>query len=145
MRLEPICELNAAYNDSTFGEKFVLVRPYGNEGGIAYGELDGTIRGEKLRGDLRFANHPQPRSDGTMLPNSHGVIKTHDGAMVLISITGRTVFSDLGGRQLLMVLFESEDARYKWVNNTVCLLEGIFDPKAMSMRAQVYECVSDRV
>ncbi|MCI4347689.1 MAG: DUF3237 domain-containing protein [Thermoplasmata archaeon] len=143
MRLEPLCELDAAYRDSSFGEKFVLVRPYGNEGGAAYGELDGTVRGEKLRGALRLANHPRRRSDGAMLPDAHGLIKTHDDALVLVSMQGRTVFTDAGGRQLLSVLLETEDERYKWLNNTVCVLEGTFDPKTMSMRANIYACVSD--
>ncbi|MCI4352541.1 MAG: DUF3237 domain-containing protein [Thermoplasmata archaeon] len=143
MRLEPICELDAAYRDSSFGEKFVLVRPYGNEGGAGYGELDGTVTGDKLRGSLRLTNHPRRRSDGAMLPDAHGLIKTHDDALVLVSLQGRTVFTEAGGRQLLSVLFETEDERYKWLNNSVCILEGTFDPQTMRMRAKVYACVSE--
>lgn len=78
-----------------------------------------------------------------MLPDAHGLIKTHDGALVLVTMQGRTVSTESGGRQLLSVLLESEDDRYKWVNNTVCALEGVFDPKTMSMRAKVYACVSE--
>ena len=32
------------------------------------------------------------------------------------------------GRQLLMMLLESADDRYAWLNNTVCICEGAFDP-----------------
>jgi hypothetical protein len=117
--------------------------PYGNEGGAGYGELEGTVRGEKLTGSIRLANHPRRRSDGLMLPDAQGVIKTHDNALVLVSMQGRTVFTEVGGRQLLSVLFETEDERYKWLNNTVCILEGSFDPDTMSMRAKIYACVSD--
>lgn len=143
MRLDPLCELEAAYRESSFGQKFVLMKPYGNEGGSAYGELDGTIQGEKLRGALRLTNHPRRRSDGAMLPDANGLIKTHDDALVLVSMQGRTVPTEAGGRQLLSVLFETDDERYKWLNNTVCVLEGTFNPKTMSMRAKIYSCVSD--
>jgi hypothetical protein len=46
------------------------------------------------------------------LPDFRGVISTADGAKVLVSFTGRTIFVPRGnetvGRQLLMALFESE-------------------------------------
>jgi uncharacterized protein DUF3237 len=143
MRLEPMCELDAAYRETSFGEKFVLVWPYGNEGGAPYGELEGTVTGEKLQGAVRLSNHPRRRSDGAMLPDAHGLIKTHDRALVLVSLQGRNIFGPSGGRQLLSVLFEAEDERYHWLNNTVCVLEGTFDPTAMKMHAKVYPCVSD--
>lgn len=143
MRLDPLCELEAAYRDSTFGTKFVLVKPFGNEGGAAYGELDGTVKGERLRGAIHIANHPDRRSDGVMLPDAHGVIQTHDRAFVLISLRGRTIFTEGQGTQVLSVLLYSDDERYKWVNNTVGILEGIFDGKSMTMPAKIYLCVSD--
>lgn len=143
MRLEPICELEAAYRDSSFGQKFVLARPYGNESGAAYGELDGIVRGERLSGALRLVNHPRRRGDGAMLPDAQGLIKTHDDALILVSLQGRTVPTEAGGRQLLSALFETEDERYKWLNDTVCVLEGTFDPRTMSMRARIFACVSD--
>jgi hypothetical protein len=143
VHLEPLCELEASYRDSTFGQKLVLLRPFGNEGGVAYGELDGSVEGEKLRGAIRLANHPDRRSDGAMLPDAHGVIKTHDEAFVLVSMRGRAIFSEGQGAQVLSVLLYSDDERYKWVNNTVGLLEGTFDSKTMTMRAKIYLCVSD--
>ena len=67
-----------------------------------------------------------------MLPNLRGVVSTHDGGEVIFELSGRTVWFDRDGqrvgRQLLMMLLESADDRYAWLNNTVCICEGAFDP-----------------
>jgi hypothetical protein len=143
MHLEPVCDLEATYAPSTFGVTFVLVRPYGGDGGMAYGELNGTVSGEKLRGALHLANHPDRRGDGVMLPDAHGVIKTDDGKWILIAFQGRTVFKDGLGSQLLTVQFHTEDEPYKWLNDTMCVLEGLISPKTDTMRAKIYSCVSN--
>ncbi len=143
MRLEPLCEMELAYRNSTFGEKFVLARPYEGEEGSGYGEGDGTVRGEKIRGTVRWVNHPHRRTDGSMLPDAHGIIKTEDGAFILFTLQGRTVFVEGKGRQLLSAMFESEDRRYNWLNNTFSILEGEIDPETATMRARVYTCVSN--
>ena len=105
MQLEPLCEMELVYRDSTFGEKFVLSKPYGSEEGSGYGEGEGTINGERIRGTLRWVNHPHRRSDGSMLPNAQGIIKTEDGALVHFSLEGRTVIVGGKGRQLLSAIF----------------------------------------
>jgi hypothetical protein len=103
------------------------------------------VTGKRLQGKVRLTNHPRRRSDGVMLPDAHGVIRTADGAIVLFTLHGRTVFVKERGRQLLAAIFESSDNRYTWLNNTFCVLEGAFDPSTMSMRARLYSCVSDLV
>ncbi len=82
MRIELICETELAYRDSTYGQKFLLARPYGSEEGSGYGEGDGTIWNERIHGTTRWVNHPHRRSDGSILPDAHGVIRTEDGAFV---------------------------------------------------------------
>jgi len=69
------------------------------------------------------------RSDAAALPDFRGVISTADGAKVLVSLTGCTVFmpprgNERVGRQLLMALFESDDERYAWLNREVRIAEG---------------------
>jgi hypothetical protein len=144
MRLEHVCDMELAYREEPlYGRGLVLVRPYGGEEGAGYGEGDGHVTGERLRGPLRWVNHPHRRSDRVMLPDAHGCIWTDDGAAVLFTLQGRTVFSGDQGRQLLSVLFEADDARYQWLNDTFCILEGAYDRTTMTMRARVYACVSD--
>jgi hypothetical protein len=145
MKLELLCEMELAYTPSLFGEKFILEQPYGTEEGSGFGDLEGSVKGGRVTGKVRLTNHPHRRSDGVMLPNGHGVIRTDDEGIVLFTLQGRTVFVGEQGRQLLAATFESSDERYKWLNNTFCVLEGAFDPPTMSMRARVYSCVSDLV
>jgi len=145
MHLELLGEMELVYRDSSFGEKFILASPFGGKEGSGYGEGEGSIKGERINGSLRWVNHPHRRSDGSMLPDAHGVIKTVDSAIILFAMQGRTVWVGEKGRQLLSVTFESENERYKWLNNTYCVLEGAIDSVALKMRSRVYVCISDMV
>src|SRR2546426_8217758 len=99
MRLENLCEMQLGLRGLT------LIRPYGGEQGAAYVDIDGAITGEKLSGTFHGVNHPRRRSDGAMLPDAHGVIQTHDGAAVLFSMAGRTVWVETpSGRQRRQLL-----------------------------------------
>jgi hypothetical protein len=146
MRLEHVCDIEVAYREeSAYGGKFLLIRPYGSEEGTGYGEGDATFTGPKLRGTARWVNHPHRRSDGAMLPDTHGVILTADGAQIMFSFRGRTFFEGEIGKQLLTVTFEAEDERYRWLNTSFCVLEGVIDGERLSMRARIYACVNDLV
>lgn len=144
MRLEYLCDMELRYQDLPFGtKKIVMVRPYGGEEGTAYGEGDGTVTGERLRGQVRWVNHPHRRSDGVMLPDAHGLIATGDGAMVMFTLQGRTVFRGEAGGQLLTVTFEAEDERYRWLCDGLCVLEGTISAERLSMQARIYQCVHE--
>jgi hypothetical protein len=88
-------------------------------------------------------NHPHRRSDKTMLPDLHGIITTHDGAFVLFSLEGRTIFPDPKGNQLLTTTFEAEDERYRWLNTSFCVLEGVIDLETGQFKTQVYICINE--
>jgi Protein of unknown function (DUF3237) len=141
MQIELLCSMDWAYTDD-----FHLARPYGNESGLGWGIGTGTVTGARLGGAVQWSNQPLRRGDGSMLPNARGVITTPDGAEVFVDLTGRTVFVDQQGetvgRQLLMTLFESEDGRYAWLNNTVCMTEGVINPAALTAHFEVYVCQS---
>jgi hypothetical protein len=146
MQLEHICDMELVYREEPFYHgKFLLVRPYDGEEGTGYGEGDGRVTGPRLHGSVRWVNHPHRRSDGTMLPDAHGVILTEDNAVILFTLQGRTVFEQNQGRQLLSVLFEAEAESYRWLNETFCVLEGLIDSERLQMRARVYACRSDLV
>jgi hypothetical protein len=142
MRLEKLCSVDFRYLDSYFP------RPYGDESGPGWGVGEGTVSGERLNGTLTWSNHPSLRSDGVALPDFRGVITTADGSKVMISFTGRTAFVPRGtetvGRQLLMVLFESEDEDYTWLNTEVCVGEGVHDPHPPS-HFEVYLCKNELI
>jgi hypothetical protein len=146
MLLEYICEMNLVYRELPLtGEKFMLVRPYGGEEGSAYGEGDGTVSGPRLQGTIRWVNHPHRRSDGTMLPDAHGIIFTSDRCFIMFTLQGRTIFEQGVGKQLLNVIFEAEAEPYRWLNSTLCVLEGLIDGTRLEMRARVFACRSDMV
>jgi hypothetical protein len=78
-----------------------------------------------------------------MMPNAQGLIKTEDGALIHFSLQGRTVTVGGLGRQLLSALFESADEKYKWLNNTFCIVEGKIDIDKLIMNFRVFSCISD--
>jgi hypothetical protein len=144
MRLEHLCDMELVYREEAlYGGKFLVVRPYGGEEGSGYGEGDGSVSGSKLSGTVRWVNHPHRRSDGTMLPDAHGVIVTDDGALVMFTLQGRTFFENDTGKQVLTTIFEAEDTRYRWLNATMCILEGMISAERGSMRARIYACVHE--
>ena len=144
MQLELICEMVLSYREEPLtGKKFLLVRPFGGEEGTGYGEGDGTVAGPRIQGTLRWVNHPHRRSDGIMLPDAHGIILTHDHAVIMFTLQGRTVFEQEQGKQLLSVIFEAEAEAYRWLNTTFCVLEGLIDSQRLEMSARVYACRSD--
>jgi hypothetical protein len=142
MRLEHLCDVELAYQGG-----FNVVRPYGGEEGTGFGAGDGTVRGQRLSGTVRWVNHPHRRSDATMLPDAHGLITTADGAEIMFAFSGRSVMVDTPEgpkrRQVLPTLFEAEDERYRWLNSSVCILEGKIDPQTLRMEARIYVCMSE--
>ena len=137
MNLDEFCTMELRYRGD-----FHLVRPYGNESGTGWGIGDGVVSGSRLAGTTQWSNQPTRRGDGVMLPHARGVIATADDAEVIFDLTGRTVFVERNGeevgRQLLTVLFESEDDRYSWLNNTMCVGDGLIDPATLTVRIDVF-------
>lgn len=114
---------------------------YGGDEGIGYGEGHGTATG-RIEGAVVWSNYPRRRSDGRMLPNARGLITTSDGASILFELRGRTIFGDDGlGRQNLVGWFESDHERYRWLNDVVCIAEGMIHTEGMEIR--VYAGIHD--
>ena len=137
MQLSYLCDMELTYEGG-----FRLVRPYGGQEGTGFGQGRGVVRGDRLHGTLQWVNQPHRRSDSAMLPDVHGLILTEDGAEIMFSLQGRTVWRpDGSGGQLLTALFEAEDERYRWLNTSLCVLEGVI--VMPTMQARVYECVHE--
>ncbi len=143
MRLNLLCEMQLGYDQIDDKTDFTLVRPYGGEEGSGFGGGTGAVTGEKLTGTLRWVNHPHRRTDSVMLPDAHGMITTHDGAIVLFSLSGRTIITNGRGTQLLTMLFEAEDERYRWINNTYCVMEGIINVTKGVVESKVWQCINE--
>lgn len=141
MRLEHVCDMELAYQGV-----FTLVQPYGSQEGAGFGLGTGLVSGEQMSGTVRWAHHPQRRSDGTLLVDAHAVITTDEGCEIVCSWRGRSQ-SDAGkGFQsiyVLTALFEAEEERYQWLNRTVCIAEGRHHPETLRLQLRFYACLPE--
>ncbi len=82
-----------------------------------------------------------------MLPDVHGLITTGDGAKIVFDLHGRTVFNRDGsqGGQGLVGWFESEDERYTWLNDAICVAEGTILPDSNRIEIHVYEAINELI
>jgi hypothetical protein len=145
VRLDPLCTIAFEYTDFES-----LKQPEYDEGQedapvrAAWGLLEGTVSGERLSGTLRWSNNPLIQPDGVVLPNLRGVVSTAEDVKVFVGLTGRAVFVPRDGapiyRQLLMALFESDSPAYEWLNNEVCIAEGLHTPESPPSKMNVYLC-----
>jgi hypothetical protein len=120
MRLEPLYTLRFTYPEEW---RIGLGEPDSKESQwffFSEGRCDGRISGA-----FRGANHPRQRSDGTFQPNFQGIIETDDDATIYVDIGGYGRAYPAGRRQIVgYSLHLSHDARYRWLNDTVCASTG---------------------
>jgi len=84
-----------------------------------------------------------------MLPNAGGLVTTPDGAKVTFVMQGRTVFGknakgESVGGQNIVIWFEADDERYKWLNDAMCVVEGVIAGLG-SIRFRVFECMNELI
>lgn len=93
---------------------------------------EGNVTG-RLQGRLRGANFPRRRVDKTAVTDFRGVLETADGAVILFEYHGygraHTPEHDrVAGpnrRQWVATAFHhSQDERYRWLNDVVCVGTG---------------------
>ncbi len=136
MRLDHIFEIEMQFKDFFFSAES---RPAGQ---LCYALGIGAVRGEGLRGTLRWTNRARRRDDGTRqvfspvvqststwLPHFDGVILTDDGAHILFSFSGynRSVEMKncLHHRAITArITFSSVHDRYRHLNKVFGVLVG---------------------
>jgi hypothetical protein len=142
MRLEPLCRMTMHYAEGAWP------RPFGGEEGAGYGWGEGSISGELLHGALRWSNSPRRREDGVWTPDLRGVLRTDDGAEILVSMHGQSVQERTAGvgRAILArveLLAENED--YRWLNTVLVVGEGEIDEETEEWWLETYVCVNEVV
>ena len=143
VHLEPVSVFRWSYDERgrVAPPGYALVSAYEGDEGIGYGEGLGAATG-RIQGEVVWSNYPRRRSDGRMLPNARGLITTSDGGSILFELRGRTIFGADGlGRQNLVGWFESDHERYLWLNDVVCIAEGMIGDGGMEIR--VYAGIHD--
>jgi hypothetical protein len=131
MRLEHLFDLDLRYE----GE-YVVVRPYGGLDGTGYASGSGRATGPRVEGAVRFSNNPRVRGDGVLLADLAGAIATDDGARIVFSLSGLGR-KDANGRSFSVVLamtLESDDERYLWVNEALCVAEASVVGRRVTMK-----------
>ena len=131
MRLEHLFDLDLRYE----GE-YVVVRPYGGRDGIGYAAGTGRAVGPSVEGTVRFSNNPRVRGDGVLLPALDGAITTDDGARVVFSSTGlgRKEADGRRFRATLAMTLESDDERYAWLNESLCVADATVTGRHVTMQ-----------
>jgi hypothetical protein len=138
MKLDLLTELELQYRGA-----FTFQAAFGKSG-VGYGEGVGRAIGERLRGSVRWSNHPSLREDEVFLPDGAGVIDTHDGAAVVFRMRGYSVLIQTGGRErafTLAMTFQSAHENYRMLNSVFCVGEGVIDMQTMVMHVRVFACV----
>ncbi len=124
MQLAPLYRARFSYPESWHVD---LDGPLGRQSAyffFADGRCDGSLAG-KLRG----ANHPMRRTDETFVPDFQGVIETDDGASVLFDWHGYGRAYPQDARQIVLSATHlSDDDRYSWLNDVVCVGTGEVRP-----------------
>lgn len=147
MKLKPLYRLSFDYprswNVDIVGEKSPTVdfnpsTSFGTYGKEVHAFLfaEGKVNG-RISGNFHGANAPRVRTDGPALTDFHGVIETNDGARVLFECRGygrpyREPYKSQspGLRQwVASITHISDDSRYNWLNDVVCVGTGFVRKK----------------
>jgi hypothetical protein len=86
MHLDPLATLELQYTRS--GEV-----SYESSGQV-YGDLEGKIDGPMLQGTLRVTNLATRRPDGNYTPALRGILTTHDGATMYVTLDGLSILEE---------------------------------------------------
>jgi hypothetical protein len=125
VRLEPLYRARFSYPE---GWGVSVEGPHGSEGNYFF-LSEGRCEG-RLSGRTRGCNHPRSRVDGSALPNLQGVIETEDGATILFDARGYARPYPPERRQIVIsVTHLSDDERYRWLNDVVCVGVGEIRPR----------------
>lgn len=113
-------------------------------GGQLYGTMDGRAVGERVSGSLRLTNLAPRRSDNVNLPTLRGVLTTDDGAAIWTELDGIATLREADGARVFVTgcRFRTPDPRYRWLNTTFGVLEGVLDKVNVGgvARAALYAC-----
>lgn len=124
MRLDPLYSCTFAPTESWR----VALRGGGGIEEQGFLVVEGRSYG-RVTARLRAANYPRKRTDGTLTPDFRGVLETDDGAIVLFAWHGYGRPTDDGSHLVGSITHLSDDDRYSWLNDALCVLTGEVRPR----------------
>lgn len=134
MNLSPLCEIEMHYTWIEFVD-------YGADGQYV-GTLEGTVRGDRLRGSLKTVNVPAKRPDNVNCPAIRGIILTDDGAKIYVELNGIALLrvADKARVFTTALTLRTGDARYAWVNDVLGVAEGVLNTTTDQAVVRAFAC-----
>jgi len=138
--LEPLFQAVLQYRSESEADAVVAA---GGREGAYIGSGDGTVKGDRIRGTVRWSLwsgncvYPLVRK-GQKIPaglhlctmNPIGFIETPAGTRIRFDGRGYGVRSPDKYRVSVTLVFGTDDARYAWLSKIPAVMEGEFDEKA---------------
>jgi hypothetical protein len=126
IELVPLCTIDITLRDEQ------LLVGQGPAGFRVVAEVESVaVEGDRLRGTGRGHAGADWLTlvDGTATVDVRMTIETHDGALVYVTYTGRSDFSEGPGAHPIYSapLFETGDERYAWLNRVQAVAKGAFE------------------
>jgi hypothetical protein len=137
MNLTPLCDMEMHYRWIDFVD-------YGI-GGQYVGTLEGTVKGDRLRGSLKSVNVPAKRPDNVNCPAFRGIIVTDDGVKIYFEFNGIALLraEDRARVFTTSLSLRTGDARYAWVNEVVGVVEGILNTTTDQAIVRAFACQNE--
>jgi Protein of unknown function (DUF3237) len=137
MNLSPLCEMEMDYTWTDFVDYGV--------GGQYVGTLEGTVKGDRLRGTLKSVNVPAKRPDNVNCPAFRGIIVTDDGAKIYFEFNGIALLRPEDKARIFTtsLSLRTGDARYSWLNEVVGVVEGILNTTTDQAIVRAFTCQNE--
>ena len=119
------------------------MRAPGRAGGPAHRGWDGTVDGAKIRGKVvRWSNFERTLAEGLCALQVPAEIRKDDGAEIKFEALGNALVPDKAQPNkwinAMTLRFQTDDARYRWLNTTLGVWEGEFDIQTGVSTGHVY-------
>lgn len=103
---------------------------------VIVGVTGGSVKGPKVSGDLLppGGDWIHAGADGTLTLDVRALIKTDDGAVILMTYSGKGVNGDIRTAPT----FETGDERYAWLNNVQAVSTGAIVDGGAAVAYEVY-------
>lgn len=120
----------------------VQAAPLGETQGRLVGGGTGTVKGARIRGTVRWSNFERTVAEGVCTLQIPAEIRTDDGAEIEFEALGHALVPDKKQpskwTNAMTLRFQTDDARYRWLNAMLGVWEGEFDMQTLISTGRVY-------
>lgn len=128
-----------------YSDRAIECMPVGMKEGRIIGSGEGTVKGSKINGRIRWSNYENTVRQGLCKLQIPGKVTTHDGAILEFEARGMAMNPDrsqpskwLVSGVLYFQTNNGENDRYDWLSNILAFYEGEFDMETARALYHVY-------